>query len=105
MCCANGGAFIKVGQTIVSLEYLLPMEYVTTMKVLLDKAPESKLEDLYRVIEEDLGQKVSQKVTSLSRLGIEYTLEHFIYTLWQIYLSQIQGNQYNNLCMTINVCV
>ncbi|XP_041354030.1 aarF domain-containing protein kinase 1-like isoform X2 [Gigantopelta aegis] len=57
MCCANGGAFIKVGQHIGSLEYLLPMEYVNTMKVLLDKAPESKLEDLYRVIEEDLGLK------------------------------------------------
>ncbi|XP_041354027.1 aarF domain-containing protein kinase 1-like isoform X1 [Gigantopelta aegis] len=64
MCCANGGAFIKVGQHIGSLEYLLPMEYVNTMKVLLDKAPESKLEDLYRVIEEDLGLKVEDLFSS-----------------------------------------
>lgn len=58
MCCKNGGAFIKVGQHLGSLEYLLPREYVETMKVLHDKAPTSDLEDLKRVIEEDMGKQV-----------------------------------------------
>lgn len=58
MCCANGGVFIKVGQHVGSLEYLLPKEYVDTMKILHDRAPKSKLQDLYKVIEQDLGQKV-----------------------------------------------
>ena len=34
-------------------------EYVQTMKVFHNQAPQSALEDLYKVIEEDLGQPVS----------------------------------------------
>ena len=33
LCCANGGVFVKVGQHIGALDYLLPEEYVNTMKV------------------------------------------------------------------------
>ncbi|XP_046338641.1 aarF domain-containing protein kinase 1-like [Haliotis rufescens] len=66
MCCANGGVFIKVGQHVGSLEYLLPKEYVDTMKVLHDRAPKSKLQDLYKVIEQDLGQKVDAIFTDFS---------------------------------------
>ena len=58
MCCKNGGAFIKVGQHVGTLEYLLPKEYVQTMKVLHNQAPQSPVEDLYMVFEEDLGRKV-----------------------------------------------
>ena len=42
-----------------SLEYLLPIEYVETMKLLHNQAPQSELHDLHRVFEEDLGQKAS----------------------------------------------
>jgi aarF domain-containing kinase len=58
MCSKNGGCFIKVGQHVGSLEYLLPAEYVKTMKIFHNEAPQSELEDVYRVIEEDLGKKV-----------------------------------------------
>jgi len=58
LCCKNGGAFIKVGQHLGSLEYLLPGEYVETMKVLHDRAPQSPLEDLKAVVLEDLGVSV-----------------------------------------------
>ncbi|XP_047478826.1 aarF domain-containing protein kinase 1-like isoform X2 [Penaeus chinensis] len=54
LCCANGGAFVKVGQHIGSLEYLLPTEYVETMKVLHSSAPESPLEKVYQVLREEL---------------------------------------------------
>ncbi len=57
--CQNGGAFIKVGQHIGGLDYLLPNEYVKTMKQLHDKAPESNLSELYETIETDLKCKVS----------------------------------------------
>jgi hypothetical protein len=59
MCCTNGGAFIKVGQHVGSLEYLLPKEYVDTMKVLHNKAPQSDVEELKKVFEEDLKMKAS----------------------------------------------
>lgn len=65
MCCTNGGAFIKVGQHVGSLEYLLPVEYVETMKVLHDRAPQSPLSELYKVLEEDLGKKVDEIFTSI----------------------------------------
>jgi aarF domain-containing kinase len=55
----NGGAFIKVGQYIGSLDYLLPREYVQTMKSLHDKAPESTLDELFQTVETDLKRKVS----------------------------------------------
>ncbi|XP_064602704.1 aarF domain-containing protein kinase 1-like [Liolophura sinensis] len=64
LCCANGGAFIKVGQHLGALDYLLPAEYVQTLKVLHSEAPQSSLEDLYSVIEEDLGKKVSEIFTT-----------------------------------------
>lgn len=60
LCCQNGGAFIKVGQHIGTLEYLLPIEYVQTMKVLHSEAPQSPLEELKTVIHEDLGQTVEK---------------------------------------------
>ena len=57
MCRANGGAFIKVGQHIGALEYLLPPEYVQTFKVLHSRAPQSSLADLFDVVREELGQE------------------------------------------------
>ncbi|KAJ8979444.1 hypothetical protein NQ317_006758 [Molorchus minor] len=54
LCCTNKGTYIKVGQHIAALEYLLPKEYVETMKILHCHAPTNKIEDVYKVIKEDL---------------------------------------------------
>lgn len=59
LCCANKGVYIKVGQHIGALEYMMPGEYVRTMKVLHSRAPQNPVEDLYRVIREDLQQEVT----------------------------------------------
>ena len=59
LCCSNKGVYIKVGQHIAALEYLLPKEYVQTMKVLHSHAPTSNIADIYRVIREDLKRDVS----------------------------------------------
>ena len=59
LCCNNGGVFIKAGQHVGALDYLLPTEYVETMKVLHNDAPCSELEDIKKVVEEDLGSKVN----------------------------------------------
>jgi aarF domain-containing kinase len=47
-----------VGQHIGCLDYLLPEEYVKTMKTLHDKAPESPVSELFETIEFDLKCKV-----------------------------------------------
>lgn len=67
MCCLNGGAFIKVGQHVGSLEYLLPKEYVETMKVLHNKAPQSNVDELKGVFEEDLKMKVEDVFDSFEK--------------------------------------
>ncbi|XP_056637640.1 aarF domain-containing kinase 1 [Diorhabda carinulata] len=54
LCCTNKGVYIKVGQHLAALEYLLPVEYVETMRVLHSHAPTNSIEDVYKVIREDL---------------------------------------------------
>ena len=61
MCCKNGGCFIKVGQHIGALEYLLPFEYIDTMKVLHSNAPHTHITDIYKTIEQELNCKVHLK--------------------------------------------
>ncbi|XP_031825652.1 aarF domain containing kinase 1 [Nomia melanderi] len=53
LCCENKGVYIKVGQHIGALDYLLPSEYVTTMRVLHSSAPQSSFKDVLTVIKED----------------------------------------------------
>ncbi|XP_017876402.1 uncharacterized aarF domain-containing protein kinase 1 [Ceratina calcarata] len=54
LCCANKGVYIKVGQHIGALDYLLPPEYVHTLRVLHSSAPQSSFNDVLTVIKEDL---------------------------------------------------
>lgn len=64
MCWRNGGCFIKVGQHIGALDYLLPSEYVNTMKVMHQHAPQSSLQEVLTVIREDMGQDVDELFSS-----------------------------------------
>lgn len=58
LCEVNGGAFIKVGQHLGALDYLIPSEYVSTMKVLHSSAPQSSFEEILGVLKEDLKEEV-----------------------------------------------
>jgi aarF domain-containing kinase len=52
----NGGIYIKLGQHIGMLDYLLPEQYVFTMRAhLLDRCPVSSWESVRQTILEDLG--------------------------------------------------
>jgi len=64
LCLANGGVFIKVGQHIGALDYLLPDEYVSTMKILHHQVPKLPLEDVYSVLELELGKSPNEIFTS-----------------------------------------
>ncbi|KAM6255396.1 aarF domain-containing protein kinase 1 isoform 1-T1 [Spheniscus humboldti] len=57
LCCANRGTFIKVGQHLGALDYLLPEEYTRTLKVLHSQAPQSTRQEIEQVIREDLGKE------------------------------------------------
>ncbi|XP_065199978.1 aarF domain-containing kinase 1 [Planococcus citri] len=57
LCRLNKGVYIKVGQHIGALDYVLPSEYVETMKVLHSRAPASTIEEVYQVIREDFKKE------------------------------------------------
>ncbi|MCL4130195.1 UNVERIFIED_CONTAM: hypothetical protein GTU68_059519, partial [Idotea baltica] len=50
----------QVGQHLGSLEYLLPYEYVDTLKILHSKAPKSPLQDIYSVIRHEFKKEPSE---------------------------------------------
>lgn len=54
--------FVKVGQHIGALEYILPHEYVETMKVLHSQAPTSSFVEIQKVLRQDLKCDVSNDV-------------------------------------------
>lgn len=66
LCCTNRGVYIKVGQHIATLDYLIPKEYVQTMKILHSHAPKNSIEDVFRVIREDLKSDVTVDFACLS---------------------------------------
>ncbi|XP_075700605.1 aarF domain-containing protein kinase 1 isoform X2 [Rhinoderma darwinii] len=60
LCCANRGTYIKVGQHLGALEYLLPPEYTSTLSVLHSQAPSTPLSDVRHIIQEELGGEMSE---------------------------------------------
>ncbi|GAB2216375.1 hypothetical protein Droror1_Dr00024148 [Drosera rotundifolia] len=56
LCFKNGGIYIKLGQHISQLEYLIPEEYVQTMRQsMLNKCPVSSYDQVCEVIKKELG--------------------------------------------------
>eukprot|EP00002_Diphylleia_rotans_P000735 TRINITY_DN10385_c0_g1_i1.p1 TRINITY_DN10385_c0_g1~~TRINITY_DN10385_c0_g1_i1.p1 ORF type:complete len:494 (+),score=106.80 TRINITY_DN10385_c0_g1_i1:228-1709(+) len=56
----NGGIFIKAGQHMSSLVYILPEQYTKTMSVLLDQAPHYEFSEIKDVVEQDLRKPIDQ---------------------------------------------
>ncbi|XP_058207251.1 putative ABC1 protein At2g40090 [Rhododendron vialii] len=56
LCFKNGGIYIKLGQHIGQLEYLVPQEYVQRMREsLLDRCPVSSYNEVCEVVKKELG--------------------------------------------------
>lgn len=56
LCFRNAGLYIKVGQHLGSLDYMLPEEYVQVLKIFHHTAPRSSLADIQQVFKEELGK-------------------------------------------------
>ncbi|KAG5513789.1 hypothetical protein PMAC_000827 [Pneumocystis sp. 'macacae'] len=52
----NGGIFIKLGQHLSSMSYLIPYEWTSTMVCLQDKCPSSSMDDIKKMFLEDTGK-------------------------------------------------
>uniref|UniRef100_M4C7I8 ABC1 atypical kinase-like domain-containing protein n=2 Tax=Brassica campestris TaxID=3711 RepID=M4C7I8_BRACM len=57
LCFKNGGIYIKLGQHIGQLDYLVPEEYVHTMREsMLNKCPVSSYEQVCEVFKKEVGE-------------------------------------------------
>ncbi|KAH8821134.1 ABC1 family protein-like protein [Xylogone sp. PMI_703] len=55
----NGSIFIKLGQHLSAMNYLLPLEWTTTFIPLQDKCPVSSFESIEEMFVEDTGEQLS----------------------------------------------
>lgn len=55
----NGGVYIKLGQHIAAMSYVLPKEYTDAMRPLQDRCPTTSLADLDAMLKLDLGQSLN----------------------------------------------
>ncbi|ORX68583.1 ABC1-domain-containing protein [Linderina pennispora] len=54
----NGGVYIKLGQHISAMQYVLPLEWCSTMQALQDQNTASSLDDVNSVIHSEFGQAI-----------------------------------------------
>ena len=57
LCEQTKGAYIKIGQHLSQMDLILPKEYPRILRSLLDKAPQSDINDVKAVLREDLGEE------------------------------------------------
>ena len=82
LCCANRGTFIKVGQHLGALDYLLPEEYTSTLKVLHSQAPQSSMKEVRQVIREDLGKEVPASAGRGGSLPVQCVSRKTLQSSW-----------------------
>ncbi|KAL4906436.1 hypothetical protein BDW74DRAFT_150350 [Aspergillus multicolor] len=56
----NGSIFIKLGQHLSSMGYLLPLEWTTTFIPLQDKCPVSSIESIEEMFVKDTGKRIDE---------------------------------------------
>ncbi|KAL2867874.1 ABC1 kinase family protein [Aspergillus lucknowensis] len=56
----NGSIFIKLGQHLSSMGYLLPLEWTTTFIPLQDKCPVSSIESIEEMFVTDTGKRINE---------------------------------------------
>ncbi|KAL4620868.1 hypothetical protein ACB092_06G187400 [Castanea dentata] len=57
LCFRNGGIYIKLGQHVGQMDYLVPQEYVETLRAsMLNRCPVSSYDQVCQVIKKELGE-------------------------------------------------
>ncbi|KAJ2162702.1 hypothetical protein GGF46_000427 [Coemansia sp. RSA 552] len=59
----NGGVYVKLGQHLAAMQYILPSEWCSTMQELQDRNTPSPLDDVARVVAADTGKTLSDLFT------------------------------------------
>lgn len=83
----NGSIFIKLGQHLSSMGYLLPAEWTTTFIPLQDKCPVSSFESIEDMYFRDTGRHISDDFDEFSRLPLGAA------SLAQVHTATLKGTQ------------
>ena len=60
VCKEHGGVYTKLGQYIATMNHILPKEYIDILSPLTDRAKEMSADDARRVLETELGDRISE---------------------------------------------
>ncbi|KAI7823910.1 ABC1 family-domain-containing protein [Kickxella alabastrina] len=66
----NGGIYIKLGQHLSAMQYILPMEWCTTMQSLQDQNTASSVEDVGHTIHIDTGKTIEELFSEFDEVPI-----------------------------------
>lgn len=79
----NGGVYIKLGQHVSALTYLLPKEWTDTMIPLQDRCPRSSIEEIEAMFKDDMGVTLGDVFSSfdLNPVGVASLAQVHIATL------------------------
>ncbi|QPG74449.1 hypothetical protein FOA43_001778 [Brettanomyces nanus] len=82
----NGGIYIKIGQHLGAMTYLLPFEWTDTMVPLQDECPQSSLEDIKEMFEKDTGVKMDDYFSEFDPIPIGTA------SLAQVHVARLKSN-------------
>ena len=70
MMRTNGGVYIKAGQSIAQMESLIPDEWIEIFEPMQQAAPTSPIEDVKRIVEEDIGRPLKEVFSEFSETPV-----------------------------------
>ena len=84
LCAANGGLYVKLGQHIAQLDYIVPKAFTLSLSRLFQHTAPSSTADVLRIIEEDTGRPIHDNfahfeplpLASASLAQVHVALEH-----------------------------
>ena len=82
----NGSIFIKLGQHLSSMNYLLPSEWTTTFVPLQDKCPVSSYESIEQMFIKDTGYSIASQFDEFETTPIGAA------SLAQVHLAKLKGS-------------
>lgn len=82
----NGGIYIKIGQHLGVMTYLLPIEWTKTMIPLQDECPQSSFDDIKNMFEYDTGIKMEDYFSEFDHNPIGTA------SLAQVHIAKLKSN-------------